>query len=887
MSMTACSTHSAPRPLLSALCLNVALAMAIALPAPAAAVQTVPTLKSILGNEPGDDYYLANYSDSIQYFQALAAASDRIKLFTAGTTTQGRTMHYAVISSPENLARFDHYKEVSRQLADSRGLTDAQAKELAKTSKIIVHIDGGMHASEVADHQLPLALAYKLLSEPENPEAAAIMDNVILVLWPTLNPDGQDMVVDWYRKQVADKRTVAESSGEVNGMAMLNTGDPPMPWLYQEYVGHDNNRDGYMLNMIESQAIIRAEQEYSPAIWYSQHQVAPFPARIWVPPFADPISSNISPYVRMWTTNIGINMMSRFQKERKPGAIAQAGFDNWYPGFLDYTMAFRHTISYFTETAHSSATPRVYKVEEFPKHMQDLKVQVMYPSPWKGGLWRLKDSVDYMMTASLSTLETAVKYREDLLYNRYQAGRDTIARFRDEGPYAYVLPAGQADAPTAALLAQKLIDQGVEVSQANRRIALDGKTWPAGSWVIAMDQPFAGLVQELFETQRYPDAIMNGTTGKPVTLPYDTTGWTLPLQMGVSAEAVAEPLSASARAALKPVSQARSPGGIHGRGTAYALSRSANASFAAINTILDRGGSVAFADVEVETVNGREAGAAIVTGIERTALEGILAEHGVTAVALKSPPAASAVSKSRIGLYRPWGSNMDEGWTRWLLEQYGYAPLSLYNPDIKAGALADKVDTLILPDMGGRREGTPIDSLLSGLKPDSVPAEYAGGIGEDGVQALKDFVSAGGTLIAFNKASDAVIEVLELPVTNVLKGLSSEEFFCSGALLELTLGEPAPANAGLPRHPIAMFERGPAFETQPGFQGKVLASYAPEGNPLRSGVLLYPERIQGKAAALEVEYGKGKVYLYGFRPQWRGQSHGTYRFVFNPLYLQR
>ncbi|MEP6906609.1 MAG: M14 family zinc carboxypeptidase [Pseudoxanthomonas sp.] len=871
--------HPRPRTRLMLASLALALLMASA----QAGAAPVPTPKSVLGNTPGDDYYLANYSDSIRYFQALAAASDHIKLFDAGKTTQGRTMQYAVISSPENLARFDHYKEVSRQLADSRELTDAQALELAKTSKIIVHIDGGMHASEVADHQLPLALAYKLLSEPQDPEVASILDNVILVLWPTLNPDGQEMVVDWYRKQLANKQTATESRGEVNGMAVLNTGDPQMPWLYQEYVGHDNNRDGYMLNMIESQAVIKAEQEYSPAIWYSQHQVAPFPARIWVPPFADPVSSNISPYVRMWTTNIGVNMMSRFEKERKPGAIAQAGFDNWYPGFLDYTMAFRHTISYFTETAHSSATPRVYKVEEFPKHMQDLKSQIMYPSPWKGGLWRLKDSVDYMMTASLSTLETAVKYREDLLYNRYQSGRDTIARFKTQGPYAYVIPAGQPDAPTAALLAQKLIDQGVEISQAKAKVSLGGKSWPAGSWVIPMDQPFAGLVQELFETQKYPDAIMSGTTGKPVTLPYDTTGWTLPMQMGVTTALIDQPLSASARAALQPVSQARNPGGIRGQGVAYTLSRSANASFAAVNDIVAQGGAIGFSSGAVETVNGPETGALVVTGIAADALEKILTDHGVTAVASRSVPSTTAMHKARVGLYRPWGSNMDEGWTRWLLEQYDYAPVSLYNQDMKAGGLAGKVDTLILPDMGGRGAGA-MQSLLDGLKADSVPAEYAGGIGAEGVQALKDFVSAGGTLVAFNKASDAAIEVFDLPVSNVLKGLTSEQFFCSGALLELDLGAPTQANAGMPAHPIAMFERGPAFETKSGFKGKVLASYAPTGNPLRSGVLLYPERLQGKAAALEVEYGKGKVYLYGFRPQWRGQSHGTYKFVFNTLY---
>lgn len=845
--------------------------------------QDVPAPRVVLGHDIGEDRYLADYGDSVRYFQALARVSDRIRLFEAGKSTQGRTLTYAVISSPENVRNFERIAADHRRLGDPRTMTEAEAKALAATSKIIVHIDGGMHASEVADHQLPIALAHRLLSAKGDAEIDAILNDVVLVLWPTLNPDGQDMVVDWYRKNLG---TSFETSR--------------MPWLYQEYVGHDNNRDGYMLNMLESRAVNAVEQTYSPVIWYSQHQVAPFPARIWVPPFADPVSSNISPYMRIWTNAIGTNMMARFEKEQKPGAIAQARFDNWFPGFLDYIHVFRNTISFFTETAHDSATPMTSKVEDFPANMRDLKGQIMYPNPWKGGEWHLKDSVDYMMTASMSVLETAQKYRETLLFNRWQAGRDTIRRYAGEGLAAYVIPADQRDPGEAAQLAQLFVAHGLDVHRLSRAGTLGDKSYPAGSWVIRTDQPFAGLTSELLEPQKYPDAIMDGS-GKPVDLPYDVTGWTLPMQMGVTVDRVTRPISDATAGAMTRVTAATPPAGtVTGSGSTYLLPRSMNASYRALNDALAQRGTARFANVSL-TAGAVPEPVIAVSGLSRTRMEAIAAANAVPATAVAAAPAGEAVRKGRVGLYRPWGSNMDEGWTRWLFEQYRFAPASITNADMRRGGLAGRYDTIVLPDMSGpprnRPGGTspvatrphttlkgPVATLIDGLSPEEVPASYAGGIGTQGAEALRAFVRDGGTVVAFNNASDAAIELFDLPVANVLKDIGSDKFFCSGALLAVQLAPDTRATAAMPLDPTVMFERGPAFAPKQGFAGRVLASYAPEGNPLRSGVLLHPEAIQGKAAAVEVPYGKGKVYLYGFRPQWRAQSHGTYKLVFNLLY---
>lgn len=848
----------------------VAAATAVLAAAPAfAAPAEVPTPVSVLGHDPGDDYYLANYEEAVGYFHKLAAAApDRMRMVTAGRSTHGKVMEYAVISSPRNLARFEEYKALSHRLGAVEGLTDAEAKALAETGRVIVHIDGGMHSSEVADHQLPIALAYRLLSAKGDPQVDAILDNVILVLWPTLNPDGQDMAVDWYRKNLG---TPFETSR--------------MPWLYQEYVGHDNNRDGYMLNMIESQVVTRAEQDYAPAIWYSQHQAAPFPARIWMPPFADPISSNISPYMRTWTSKIGLDMMAAFQNEGKPGAIAEARFDNWFPGFLDYTHVFRNTISFFTETAHDSATPKVYKVEDFPKPMRDLKAQVMYPSPWKGGLWRLKDSVDYMMTASMAVLDTAARYRSTLLYNRYQAGRDNIRLYSTEGPFAYVIPADQADLPEAGLLAQKMIDHGLTVHRARTAVSLGGAAYPAGSWVILMDQPFAGLAKELFEPQKYPDAILDGA-GKPADLPYDVTGWTLPMQMGVRVDMVAKPVDAAQRAALEPAARIEpAAGGVGGRGPVYVLSHKVNASFQAVNDVLAAGGEAGVAKTALAAAGGPEAGGVVVGGLPADRMAQIARARGVRMLAGDVKPAVTPMARARVGLYRSWMANIDEGWTRWLLEQYGYAPATLRNADLQAGGLGGAYDVIVLPDIGDDDDDGGGGRLMQGNKPGSVPPQYVGGVGDKGLAALKDFVAGGGTLVAFNQTASTLIGLFDLPVTDSLKGLRSDQFFCSGALLQIRLTDASrTATLGLPADPIVMFENGPAFTTKPGFKGAVLATYAADGNPLRSGVLLHPEAIQGKAAAVEVEYGQGRVVLYGFKPQWRGQSHGAYKFVFNTLY---
>lgn len=821
----------------------------------------VPTPQSVLGHTPGDDFYLANYEEAVSYFHTLAAHSDRMKMFTVGKTTQGRDIEVGVISAPENLARLDEYKGDARRLARALDLNNDQAHALAREGKVIVHIDGGLHSSEVAGGQHSIALAYKLVSAQNDPEIDAILHNVILVLWPTLNPDGQDMIVSWYRKNLGTQYEVA-----------------PMPWLYQEYVGHDNNRDGFMLNMKEEQVVARTEMDWSPAIFYCQHQTAPFPARIWIPPFADPISGNISPYVRSWLNVIGTNMTAYLDQHNMPGAISESRFDNWYAGFTDWAGVFRNEISFFTETAlYRYATPRFYTADEFPKEYADLRALSMYTTPWQGGWWHLKEAVDYMVAGSMSVLDIAAKNRETLLYNQYQAARDNS--HRTEPPFAYVIPDKQADVPEAGLLAEKLHENGLEVYQSQPGFQANGISYPAGSWVIPMDQPFSPMAKELLERQVYP-AGAQGETAAGNHLPYDITGWTLPLQMGVAVDAVSDPLLPDQLAKLTRVDKVSLPAArVEGQGETFAISHKPNASFELVNAALAKGASISMSNDPLRTAEGTERGAFLVSGLKRTDMDALSSQFLIDATAVHDTPEhTTPIKAARIGLYRPWQPSIDEGWTRWVLENYKFPFKNIYNADIRSSGLRSRYDVIILPDLNTAQ-------LMEGFHPGAVPGQYAGGVEKAGIDNLRSFVEDGGTLIAFNQAAGAIIPLLSLPVRNILQGLPNDKFYCAGALLRIESQHPEmPINFGVPASPTVMFERGPAFATLPGFKGAILARYPKQDDPLESGMIIHSDVLHDQIAALEVSFGRGRIFLYGFKPQHRGQAHGTYRYLFNALY---
>jgi hypothetical protein len=814
--------------------------------ATASLIAQIPTPVSVLGKEPGSDYYLASYDDQISYFRKLEAVSKKIRLVKVGKTTRGLDWYFALISSEANLAKLDRQKQIWNQLSQVRNLSDEAARSLAKEGKVLVHIDSGLHSTEVAPTQHAIPLAYHLLSAQGNAEVDQILDNVVLMLWFNFNPDGSNQVADWYRKNVGTSYEVA-----------------PMIELYQEYVGHDNNRDGYMNNMLESQLVTKMMLEWTPQVIYNHHQVAPFPARIWIPPFAEPVSDNVHPLMFRWVNVFGTSMAAYLEDRGMTGAIHRGnGFDDWYPGFIDHVNSFRNTVSFLTETAlFSYATPKFYTMNDFPQDKRPLKSDVFYASPWKGGWWRLKDAVDYCFGASMSVLRTAALNKEQLLFNKYQAGRDTIKKYSSDPPYGFVIPSEQADAPTAVVMVEKLMLNGLEIHQANAAFELKGAQYPAGSWVVLMDQPYSALAKELLEVQKYPD--LREYPGGPPDLPYDVSGWTLPLQMGVETVTVTEPINAEVRSKLKLVSKVNLPGaGVSGNGASFAAPWS-NQSIALANALLKKKVAVGF---------NKKANELVVS--DRAAIAELAERHNVT---FKPTNSTGLPLKSRrIGLYRPWVTNIDEGWTRWLLKQHEFEVVTLRNDDMRAGKLDRRIDVLILPDI---RPNVIENGHAKGVVPDM----YVGGVGASGLDAIRDFVRKGGTLLTFNNSVNLAIDQLQLPVKNIASSFDKKTFFCGGSVLRAEADEQHPLMAGMPSETHFMFEESPILEISDAGKARGLLRYSTGRTALASGFLLGPEKLYGKYALVEANYGKGRVMLFGFRPQWRGQSHLTYKVIFNSL----
>jgi len=850
-----------------------------------AQAQHIPIPRDYLGFDIGDDYHLANYQQALEYFRALDEASPRMKLTELGKTSMGKTMICAVITSEANMERLDRYREISGRLALANGLTDESARRLAEEGRAVVYIDGGLHASECAPAQHNFKLAYEMLTS-ENPDIRLIREKVILLL-VFANPDGMDLLAEWYHPHVG---TPYETS--------------PMPWLYHKYAGHDNNRDSFMNNLPETRHITRlTSREWHPQILFNQHQTAPFPARIWVPPHADPFNPNMHPLMIRWQNLIGTAMGTRFDSEGKPGAISRIGFDSWFPGYVTHSVDSRNMVSILTETAlYRYATPHHYTLDDFPEDYRDLTLGAFYPSPWKGGWWRLKDAVEYCTTASIAVLHTAAIYSEKLLYDRYQMGRDVIARFKKEAPYAWIIPRKQRDPGSAVRLLEDMILMGVNVFETASPFRSDSIEYPAGTWVIPMDQAFGLFVKNLFEEQIFPDMTKYPTLWQGISRPqkfpgaylppYDMAGWTLPYQMGVNVVGVQSPLDAE----LAPVKEVQAAEGMvaSGPGSVYLLETKSNDDFTAVNRILKQGGVVRRCretlTLEEKTyepgtflISSRSVKPAFMNSLARDLHLRIEKTSGLPkgkVFSLKAP---------RVALYKSWTANMDEGWTRFLLEEYEFPFTSVEDARIRAGSLRDDFDVLIIPSISG-------SAVIEGHKKGTVPPQYVGGIGLLGVRNIKDFVAAGGLLVTLNSGCAFAMEILKLPVRNALESIqvpgrsgsaSQVEFVCPGSLLKLKFDVNHPVAYGMPEEAAGLFSRSPVFTLLPAFQGEAnpaaIARY-PRSGLLMSGYLKGEKYLAGKTAAAEVPLGAGKVILLGFGVQSRAQPLATFKLLFNALY---
>ncbi len=823
----------------------------------------IPHPRDTFGFEPGSDYKLATNDQIVDYFHRLDAASDRVKVVEIGRSVLGRPLLVAFISSAENIARLDDLRTTAEALA--RGQVDeARARTLAATGKAVVWIDGGLHATEVAGAQHTPLIAYRVAGE-ESEEMRRIRDSVVLLLMPVMNPDGLDIVADWTARS--------------NGTAWEGS-SPPV--LYHVYAGHDNNRDWYMMTQPETRAVADVlYNQWYPEIVYNQHQTAPWPARIFIPPFANPVNPRIPALVVRGVNLVGAAMGERFSSEGKPGALSHDRFDMWWNGGMRTAPYFHNMIGILTETAHNSVVPRYTAPESLPGYIGTIPARapsVFYPDPWLGGWFRLRDAMEYMITGDMGVLGLAADRRAELLLNSWRLARQSIAAGASGDPFAYVIPPDQRNPREAAALAELLRVGGVEVGRTARAVRVGGQRYAAGSFVIPASQAFRPDLVDLMEEQVYPD--MRQYPGGPPDVPYDVSGWTLPLQMDVRVDRVDGAFDLSGLEPVTGVSVAVWPGTVRGEGRwGWALSPQANAATIAVNRLLALGARVDVATKGVQSGGTRLGpGAFVIRGVEKPRLESLAGELGVDFTGLERAPEGQlgALRAPRVGIYKSWRANADEGWTRWTLEQYGFAPDTLHDADIRTGELG-RYDAIILPSQ------RPSD-ITHGYAPGTRPPEMTGGLGLEGLARLQAYVQGGGRLIAFDEAASLAIDQFGLPVRNTLEGLSSQQFFVPGALVRIEMAED-PLSYGMPEETAAFFDRSSAFEVTRSDANVVMAAKYGKGDPLMSGWALGADRyLAGGGALARVPMGAGDVVLFGFRPQFRGQPRGTFKLIFNALF---
>lgn len=765
-----------------------------------------PAPQTVLGFQPTDDKTIADWSQITNYFQKLDAASDKVKVQEIGKTTLGKPLIVAFISSAENIKNLEKHRRINQRLADPRAIENpTQLDGLIDQGKTIVSISCSIHSTEIVASQMSMNLAFELATATDD-ETKEILDNTILLLIPSSNPDGIDIVANWYRKTLGTK----------------SEGTAP-PELYHYYAGHDNNRDWFMLNLRETQAITKLYwQEWFPQIVYDVHQMGQTGARFVIPPFFDPPNPNIPPLILREVGLIGYKMAADLQAKGIAGVATNTTFDTWWHGGFRSAPYYHNSIGILSEAASADLMSPVMITKEKLKANRPsrglsspLETATNHPDAWPGGAWRPRDIAQIEMTASHALLEMAAKFRARYLRNFYEIGAANLERKSDE-PQAFVIPAGQPNAETIARFLEILLWQGIEIHQMTNELyfATDEKKredfheTPLGSFLILTNQAQKNNILSLFEKQVYPQQLNSNGEAEA---PYDVAGWTLPLQMGVETERVwnIKDLEKS-RNALKKLENINQARGV------------------------------------LNLTPNKEAFAKIPNP-------------------LKTQP--------KIGLYKGYTSSMDEGWTRLVFDNFQIPHRSVSDQDLRTGNL--DFDAVILP---ADNENT----IVKGLSAERYPEQFAGGIGEQGVANLKKFVENGGKLICFDDGCELVIKRFALPLKNVLSNLKRNEFYNPGSIVRLQVDAADPLAKGLPQQTAAYFINSSAFEISDPVKVKSIARYA-EKDVLLSGWILGEKHLNGKTALAEAAYGKGKIILFAFRPQHRGQTFATFPFIFNSL----
>ena len=781
----------------------VALAPAVAF----AQATRVPSPSEHLGFTVGADRTLADWGQITGYFQRLAAVSPAVHVDTLGPTTSGQPFIVVAVSTPANIARLAEFRTAQAKLADPRRLTPDEERRLVASQPSVIFISNNIHGSEIGGSQMAMELAYRLAT---NDTLQRYLDREIVLVAPSMNPDGQRMITEWYRKNLGTKWEGG-----------------PLPWLYHPYVGHDNNRDWFMVTQKETRLV--TDYLYGvwfPEIFYDVHQMGSEGARIFVPPLVDPVNPNLDPRIVRGIAHVGAEMALALEERGKSGVANSVIYDLWWHGGARSTPTRHNMVGVITEAASVRiATPIVQDTSKLRGHARGLpkyERRINFPNPWPGGTWRLRDIIDYELVAAEALVRLASEQREDYVRNFVAMGRRAIATGAKEAPYAFVIPAGQGDAGAVERLVDVLRVGRVEVGQSRASFSAGGKTFAAGSYVVRLDQPYRAHAKDLLEVQRFPK--MEQWPGGPPERPYDVAGWTLPLQMGVTIMPIDQPLTVDA-----PLVTDASP--------------------------------------RVRCVT-RAAAALGAPAVRDTRQYGCLTRV------------------PRVGLYKSWTASMDEGWTRWVMDDFKLPYVSLGDSAVRAGSLRKRFDVIVIPDLSLRE-------VREGMSDAQVPPPYAGGLGAEGIAALKRFAEDGGHLVLVDGATELAAEALGIDVKLVTAGggggsrnaaADAEQIYAPGSILRVVVDPAHPVGKGMAESSAIYFVNSTSLDLPAGSKARVIARYPSQPDSiLLSGFLQGASKLAGKVAAADVPLGSGRVTMFGFRPLYRGQSYGTFKMFFNAL----
>jgi hypothetical protein len=832
------------------------------------AQEEITTPEDFFGFKMGADRKMARWDKIVDYFMLLKKESSKIKVINMGPSTMGNPFLLVIISSPDNLANLDRFQEINAAISDPRGIPEKEIKKLVAEGKAVIAQSMSLHATEIGPTQMTPELAYDLLSRNDT-ETQRILDNVLYFMFPCFNPDGEIMVTDWYREYVGT---------EYEGCSL--------PWLYHKYAGHDNNRDGDYLNLVESKYAAQIlYRDWVPQAYIDHHQMGSYGARLYVPPYCDPIRPHADPLIWREISWYGAHIAYKLEENLKTGIINDAIFPGWGHFGWHWITPFHNIAGMLTESASARLATPLYihpgQLEGGSRQFPEYEAQSTFPHPWPGGWWTLRDIVEQTKISAWALLDIAARHKETVLWNAYLKAKHQIERGAEGSPCAYVIPKAQHDYLTAVKMVNTLLLSGIEIKVAQSPFTVDGVTYPEGSFFISLIQPKLGLIRNLLGQTFYADnEWTRANDGSPLR-PYDLATHTMNEFMGVRVDPIDEVVEGNFSIIQYKfdVTAEMEPGS-----DMYVLDGRLNNSFWAVNLLLDKGMRVMRADKKTSELYP---GDFIVTEGTETLVHDVADLTGVDFKPYigELDQWAHELQRMRIGLYqRYYGGNMDEGWTRLVFENFAFPYTRVKDKEIQKGNLNKDYDVFIFPDDSS--------AVIKGELPEryrryysGYPPEYRSGLGKEGVEEIKSFVQNGGTLVTFGDASSFAIEEFNLNVRDVVSNMNSKEFFCPGSTIKVTFNNQNPLAYGMPSEGLVLFRSSPAYEITPSDNNEdyeVIVRYK-KRDLLQSGWLIGEEHLSQKAGMISAKYGKGQIVLIGFRTQHRCQTDGTFKLLFNTV----